>query len=155
MPFGLTNAPATFQAAMNTIFEPLLRKCVLIFMDDILVYNKTLEEHQQQLQQVFSILQANNFYLKDYKCSFAQTQIEYLGHVISGDGVATDPTKIKAVESWPQPKDIMQVRAFLGLAGYYRKFIRHYGQISKPLSDLLKKNTQFIWTPQHQQCSSP
>jgi hypothetical protein len=119
-------------------------------MDDILVYNKTLEEHQQQLQQVFSILQDNKFYLKYSKCSFAHTQMEYLGHVISGDGVATDPTKIKDVENWPPPKNIKQVRAILGLAGYYRKFIRHYGKISKRLSYLLKKNTQFIWTPQHQ-----
>jgi hypothetical protein len=98
MPFGLTNAPATFQAAMNDIFGHLLRKCVLIFVDDILVYNKTLEDHKEHLQVVFTILQEHNLFLKKSKCTFAQPQLEYLGHIISGDGVATDPSKIKAVQ---------------------------------------------------------
>lgn len=147
MSFGLTNAPATFQVAMNTIFEPLLRKCVLIFMDDILVYNKTLKEHKQHLQAVFDILQANKLFLKISKCSFAQKQLEYLGHIINGQGVATDPLKIQAVQNWSTPTDIKQVRAFLGLAGYYRKFIKHYGLISRPPTDLLnKKNTIYLDT---------
>ena len=147
MPFGLTNAPATFQAAMNAIFASLLRKGVLIFMDDILLYTSTLEEHQQLLKQVFSILAANKLYIKKSKCSFAQTSLEYLGHVISAAGVATDPAKIKAIQMWPVPLTVKMLRAFLGLAGYYRKFIEHYGIIAKPLTELLKKHVQFIWTP--------
>lgn len=152
MPFGLTNAPATFQAVMNVIFEPLLRKGVLIFMDDILVYSKTLEEHLEQLRREFEILQLQSLYLKKSKCSFAQTELEYLGHVISAAGVATDPSKISVVAQWPEPQDTKQLRGFLGLAGYYRKFIKGYGLISRPLTDLLKKTTQFHWTPQLQTC---
>jgi hypothetical protein len=152
MPFGLTNAPATFQAAMNTIFAPLLQKCVLIFMDDILIYSSTLDKHVQHIQAVFQLLKDNNLFLKRSKCSFAQAKIDYLTHVISGQGVATDPLKVQAVQTWDVPASAKDHRAFLGLAGYYRKFIKHYGLISKSLTDLLKKNTHFSWTPQHQQC---
>jgi hypothetical protein len=151
MPFGLTNAPATFQEIMNTVFAPLLRKHVLVFMDDILIYSKTLDNHKQHLQEVFQILRDNKFYIKRSKCSFAQQSLEYLGHIISNQGVATDPVKIQAVKQWPTPTDMRQLRGFLGLSGYYKKFIRHYGILSKPLTDLLKKNTQFIWTTQHKQ----
>jgi hypothetical protein len=151
MPFGLTNAPATFQEIMNTVYAPLLRKHVLVFMDDILIYSKTLDNHKQHLQEVFQILRDNKFYLKRSKCSFAQQSLEYLGHIISNQGVATDPVKIQAVKQWPTPTDMRQLRGFLRLSGYYRKFIRHYGILSKPLTDLLKKNTQFIWTSQHKQ----
>ncbi|WVZ77328.1 LOW QUALITY PROTEIN: hypothetical protein U9M48_025207 [Paspalum notatum var. saurae] len=153
MPFGLTNAPATFQAAMNTIFQPLLRKSVLVFVDDILVYSKTLEEHVQHLQEVFQILSQHQLFLKRSKCSFATQSLEYLGHIISGAGVSTDPSKIEAIANWSVPTDLKQLRGFLGLSGYYRKFIRHYGIISRPLYDLLKKNTIFQWTPQLQQSS--
>jgi hypothetical protein len=121
-------------------------------MDDILVFSKTLEEHKKHLQEVFDILPANSLYLKKSKCSFAQTKSEYLGHVISSTGVATAPNKIQAVKEWETPENAKQLRSFLGLAGYYRKFIQHYGLISKPLTDLLKKHSQFIWTPQHQHC---
>jgi hypothetical protein len=151
MPFGLTNAPATFQSIMNTIFQPMLRKHVLVFVDDILVFSKTLADHKQHLQQVFDILQQNQLFLKKSKCSYAQTSLEYLGHIISGTGVATDPAKIQAVQQWPIPTDLKQLRGFLGLSGYYRKFIRHYGILSRPLTDLLKKNTPFVWTPLLQQ----
>jgi hypothetical protein len=151
MPFGLTNAPATFQSVMNTMFQHMLRKCVLVFVDDILIYSKTMEEHPQHISEVFTILTQHQLVLKKSKCSFAQRSLEYLGHIISGQGVATDPTKIQVVQHWPPPKDVKKLRGFLGLAGYYRKFIRHYGLLSRPMSDLLKKNTQFIWTPSMQQ----
>jgi len=147
MPFGLTNAPATFQAIMNTIFQPLHRKGVLVFVDDILIYSKTLEEHLQLLSQVFTILEQHQLFLKQSKCSFAQQSLEYLGHVISAQGVATDPTKTQAISTWPTPTDSKQLRSFLGLSGYYRKFIKNYGTISRPLTDLLKKNVLFHWTP--------
>jgi len=151
MPFGLTNAPATFQAAMNTIFQPLLRKCVLVFMDDILIYSKTLNEHTHHLQQVLQILNDNSFLLKRSKCIFAEQSLEYLGHIISKSGVSTEPSKITAVTNWPIPGTVKQLRGFLGLTGYYRRFIRHYGLISKPLTQLLKKGVTFLWTPQAQE----
>jgi hypothetical protein len=147
MPFGLTKAPATFQALMNTIFQPLLRKCVLVFVDDILIYSKTLSEHLEHLNQVFGILHQHKLYLKMYKCSFAQQSLEYLGHIISGQGVSTDPKKAEAIGSWPIPTDAKQLRSFLGLSGYYKKFIKGYGTISRPLTDLLKKSALFHWTP--------
>lgn len=121
MPFGLTNAPATFQAAMNSIFAPLLRKCVLIFMDDILVYCDSLEHHVEHLKAVFDILQQHQLLLKRSKCSFAQGQLEYLGHVISAKGVSTDPSKIQAVQDWPTPTDVKQVRQFLGVSWLLQK----------------------------------
>ena len=146
MPFGLTNAPATFQSAMNVIFAPLLRKGVLIFMDDILIYSATMPEHEQLLHRVFNLLKEHNLFVKKSKCSFAQHRLEYLGHVISAEGVATDPSKIQAIEKWPVPVSVKQVRGLLGFAGFYRKYIRHYGTIIRPLTELLKKNVQFVWT---------
>jgi hypothetical protein len=147
MPFGLTGAPATFQGIMNHIFEKLLRHGVLVFMDDILVYTATLDEHRKLLRQVLQILQDNQLLIKRTKCTFARSQIEYLGHVISGGGVATDPAKVEAVRTWPVPRNLKDIRGFLGLTGYYRKFIKNYGIISRPLTDMLKKNNQYQWTP--------
>jgi hypothetical protein len=148
MPFGPTNAPASFQGIMNLVFAHLLRKGVLVFMDDILIYSQTLPGHLELLQQVFQILRDNRFYIKLSKCAFAQTEVEYLGHNISGRGVATEASKIAAVEKWPRPTNLKELRGFLGLTGYYRKFIKHYGLISRPLFDLLKKNVPFVWTSQ-------
>jgi len=132
---------------MHTIFATLLRKGVLVFMDDILVYSATLEQHVTLLQLVFEILQTHQFLIKKSKCCFASNTVEYLGHVISANGVVTDPSKIQVVQQWPSPTNIKQLRGFLGLTGYYRKFIKHYAMITKPLTDLLRKDTQFLWTP--------
>ncbi|KAK1679361.1 hypothetical protein QYE76_040209 [Lolium multiflorum] len=151
MPFGLTNAPATFQAAMNTMFAYIIRKNVLIFMDDILIYSPSLSAHLVHLQQVLDIIQQNQLSIKRSKCMFAQQQLEYLGHIISKDGVATDPKKVQAVQDWPVPTSTKQVRGFLGLTGYYRKFIQHYSLISRTLSDLLKKDKVFQWNLTEQQ----
>jgi hypothetical protein len=150
MPFGLSTAPATFQSAMNQVFAAQIRKYVLVFVDDILVYSKTVEEHAQHLTVVFELLHCNKLYIKRSKCSFAQQSLEYLGHVISKDGVATDPSKITAVKNWPKPSNAKQLRGFLGLAGYYRKFIRNFGAISRPLTNLLKKHKQFLWNRDEQ-----
>jgi hypothetical protein len=117
MPFGLTGAPATFQGVMNLIFDKLLRHGVIVFMDDILVYSPTLESHLRLLREVLVILQEKQLFVKRSKCLFAQPRLEYLGHVISGNGVATDPAKVAAVRSWPIPQNLKDVRGFLGLTG--------------------------------------
>ncbi|KAL1533371.1 hypothetical protein AAHA92_33261 [Salvia divinorum] len=146
MPFGLTNAPSTFQAAMNFIFGPLLRKSVIVFFDDILVYSTSLDDHVAHLRQVLSILAANSFYIKMSKCSFGVPTIDYLGHIISGGELSADKTKIEAMTAWPTPSTVKQLRGFLGLTGYYRRFIAHYAVIAAPLTDLLKKEA-FHWNP--------
>jgi hypothetical protein len=145
MPFGLTNAPHTFQGIMNLIFAALLRKGVPVFMDDILIYSKTFEEHVQLLQNVFTILRDQKFYIKLSKCSFAQREVESLGHIISGAGVSTEASKVQVVQ-WPQPSNLKELRGYLGLTGYYRKFIKNYGLLNRPLFDLLKKGVPFVWT---------
>jgi len=115
MPFGLTNTPTTFQALMNQIFEPYLRKFVLVFFDDILIYSPTFNLHLEHLRTTFKVLRFNRLYLKRSKCAFAQTQIEYLGHIISKEGVGTDPSKIEAITAWLKPTNIRSLRGFLGL----------------------------------------
>lgn len=119
MAFGLTGAPGTFQGAMNATLSPGLRKFVIVFLDDILVYSTSLEEHVHHLRQVFQQLANDQWKLKMSKCTFAQRSIAYLGHVVSAAGVATDLAKIQAIMDWPQPSSIKELRGFLGLAGYY------------------------------------
>jgi hypothetical protein len=148
MPFGLSNAPGTFQALMNMIFEPYLRQFILVFFDDILIYSSDIATHLQHLHTVLSLLRQHQLSAKLSKCVFGVLQVEYLGHIITGEGVSTDPNKIKAIADWQTPQTVTQLRSFLGLSGYYRRFIKHYGLICRPLHDLLKKG-KFHWTSVH------
>jgi hypothetical protein len=147
MPFGLINAPATYQCLMNSIFASFMRKfvLVLVFMDDILIYRKTLDEHINHLRQVFVVLKDHQLFIKFKKCAFTQKQIDFLGHIILDKGVATDPTKTASMFNWPIPQNFTDLRGFLGLTGYYRKFVQNYGVLAKPLTQLLQKKS-FIWT---------
>lgn len=145
MPFGLSNAPASFQALMHHIFHPFLRRFVIIFFDDILIYSPSMSEHVTHLQLVFQTIRDNKLFLKKEKCSFATNKVEYLGHFITKEGVSTDPTKVQAVANWSQPTNLKQLRGFLGLAGYYRRFVQGFGKIARPLTDMLKKDN-FQWT---------
>ena len=141
MPFGLCNAPVTFQALMNDILRPFLRRFVLVFFDDILIYSRTWTDH---LRHVRAVLHHHHLFVKRSKCEFAVTSISYLGHVISAAGIAMDPTKVQAVTEWPIPRSPRAVRSFLGLAGYYRKFVKTFEAIAAPLTALLRKEG-FNW----------
>jgi len=144
MPFGLSNAPATFQALMNDVLRPYLRRSVLVFFDDILIYSSSWAEHLQHVNIVLHALRAHNLHLKRSKCSFGAASVAYLGHVISKDGVAMDADKVAAVHAWPTPCSAHDLRGFLGLAGYYRKFIKDFGIIAAPLTRLLRRDA-FAW----------
>ncbi|WVY93439.1 hypothetical protein V8G54_032527 [Vigna mungo] len=149
MPFGLCNAPSTFQATMNNLLGAFLRRFVVVFFDDILVYSSSLSRHVSHLEQVFQCLLENKFYLKLSKCLFAQKQLEYLGHIISAAGVQPDPSKIQAVLAWPPPSNVKTLWGFLGLTGFYRKFVKGYATIASPLTSLLRKDA-FDWTSEAQ-----
>jgi hypothetical protein len=137
MPFGLTNAPSSFQSLMNDIFRGYLRKFVLVFFYDILIYSKSWEDHLYHLTCFFGILRTHHLFVRMDKCSFGQQRVNYLGHFIEQNGVAVDPSKIQAMLDWPRPSNIKALRGFLGLTGYYRKFIQHYGTIARPLTQLI------------------
>ncbi|GKC28423.1 ty3-gypsy retrotransposon protein [Tanacetum coccineum] len=145
MPFGLTNAPSTFQAVMNDLFHPYLRRFILVFFDDILVYSPNMEQHLSHLDKTLQLLHDHQFFVKLSKCCFGQSKVSFLGHVITGDGVQVEKEKIDAVQSWPIPSNVKEVRGFLGLTGYYRRFVRNYGLIARPLTALTKKNG-FVWS---------
>ena len=150
MPMGLSNAPATFQRAMNRIFGGLINRGVMVFIDDILVYSRTWKEHMSLLREVFARMRRNNLQAKTSKCSFAQSETKYLGFVISKGSKRPDPAKVKAIKDMRPPKDKSEVRGVLGLAGFYRDFIKDFGGIVKPLNDLLAKDVDFVWGPQQQ-----
>eukprot|EP00253_Pinus_taeda_P013602 PITA_13602 len=139
MPFGLTNAPYTFLGLMNFVFKPFLRKIVLVFFDDILIYNKSWKDHVEHVDRVLQLLEEKQLYAKRSKCFFVVQKVEYLGHIVSHEGVKVEAGKIKAIKEWEIPTSIKHLLGFLGLTGYYCKFVKNYGKIVAPLTTLLKK----------------
>ncbi|KAJ6846282.1 uncharacterized protein M6B38_279565 [Iris pallida] len=146
MPFGLTNAPAIFMDLMNRVFYQYLDKFVIVFIDDILIYSKNEEEHEKHLRIVLQTLREEQLYAKLNKCEFWLDQIPFLGHIISGEDISVDPKKVEAVKPWPTPKSVAEIRSFLGLAGYYRRFVEIFSRIAEPLTRLTRKEEKFNWT---------
>ncbi|GBG81481.1 hypothetical protein CBR_g32471 [Chara braunii] len=146
MPFGLCNAPGTFQTEMHRIFRPYLDKFMVVYLDDILVFSKTVREHAEHLALVLQSLCDSQYKINREKSSFGIPSVIYLGHVISGDGLAPEAAKIAAIQEWPQPQTVRDVRSFMGLASYYRKFVRNFSAVAAPLTNLTKKDTPFLWS---------
>jgi hypothetical protein len=143
MPFGLCNTPTTFQSLMNDVLHAYLRRFVLVFFDDILIYNASWADHLCHLCVVLAVLRQHRLFVKRSTCSFGVDGVAYLRHTISVAGVAMDPAKVQAIHDWPQPRSVRAVRGFLGMAGYHRKFVHNYGTIAAPLTTLLKEG--FTW----------
>ncbi len=136
MPQGITNAPSTFQRLMEQCMGDLNRREVLVFIDDLIVFSKTLEEHEARLLQVLERLRDYGLKLSPKNCKFFQKSVRYLGHIVSENGVETDPSKIEALKTWPRPRDLKELKSFLGFAGYYRRFVQDISKITRPLNDL-------------------
>ena len=134
MSFGLTNAPTVLMDLMNRVCKPYLDKFVIVFIDDILIYSRTKEEHGQHLQIILELLRKEKLYAKFSKCEFWIREVQFLGHVVSNEGIHVDPSKVEAIRNWEAPKTPTEVRQFLGLAGYYRRFIKNFSKIGKPLT---------------------
>lgn len=138
MPQGITNAPSTFQRLMERCIGDMNLKEVLVFLNDLIIFSSNLEEHEQRLMRVLHRLREYGLKLSPEKCKFFQTTVRYLGHVISENGVETDSEKIQALRTWPRPKNLKELRSFLGFSGYYRRFIQGYSSIVRPLNDLTR-----------------
>ena len=156
MPFGLTNAPATFQRLMETCLGDLHLNWCIIYLDDVIVFSKTPKEHIERLEAVFRKISEAGLKLKPSKCEFFKSRIHYLGHIVSKNGIETDPKKIEAIKNWPVPRTVHDVRSFLGFTNYYRKFVYKYAHKARPLNKLIsgenakKKNRKVEWTPEHE-----
>ena len=146
MPFGLTNAPATFMDLMNRVFRPYLDRFVIVFIGDILVYSDSREKHAEHLRIVLETLREHQLYAKLSKCQFWLDRVAFLGHIISAEGISVDPQKIEAIVNWQPPTNVTEIRSFLGLAGYYRKFVEGFSKIATPLTRLIRKEEKFIWS---------
>jgi len=151
MPFGLTNAPATFQALVQDVLRPFLDIFVIVYIDDILIYSQNDQEHAQHIHQVLDQLRQHKLYGTMAKCEFFKNSVEYLGHVISTRGIATDPKKVETIRTWPTLTNLKELQSFLGLCNYYRRFIQDYSKIAAPLTDLTHKDTPYLWTSQTQE----
>jgi hypothetical protein len=147
MPFGLTNAPAFFMNLMNKVFMEELDKFVVVFIDDILIYSKSRKDHEHHLRVVLERLKAHQLYTKLNKCEFWLEKIAFLGHILTAEGIEVDPSKVEAISKWNQLSNVSEVRSFLGMAGYYHRFIKGFSSIARPMTELLKKDNKFMWTP--------
>ncbi|KAD7477260.1 hypothetical protein E3N88_00396 [Mikania micrantha] len=143
MPFGLTNAPAVFMDLMNRVFHKYLDRFVIVFIDDIMVFSKNREEHEDQLRIVLETLRQKKWYAKFSKCDFWLEKVAFLGHVVSAEGITMDPAKVEAITKWPRPTSVTEVRSFLGLVGYYRRFVDGFSSVALPLTQLLRKGVKF------------
>jgi hypothetical protein len=152
MSFGLTNAPAYFMKLMNKVFMEYLDKFVVVFLDDILVYSPNEEIHEEHLRLVLQKLRDHQLYAKLSKCDFWLKEVSFLGQIITDGGIKVDPGKISEILNWKQPKDVSKVRSFLGLVGYYRRFIEGFSKLVKPLTSLLEKGKDFTWTEACHKC---
>jgi hypothetical protein len=146
MSFGLTNAPAYFMCLMNKVFMEYLDKFVVVFIDDILIYSKNKEEHAEHLRLVLQKLREHKLYAKRSKCEFWLKEVSFLGHIVSNGGIAIDPSKVEGVLNWKPPTTVSEIRSFLGLAWYYRRFIEGFSKLAKPMTALLEKNAKFVWS---------
>jgi hypothetical protein len=151
VPFGLTNAPIVFMSLMNDVFWKYLDHFVQVFLEDILIYSKNEREHEEHLRVVVSYLREKKFYGKLSKCFFFQKEIHYLGHIIFGEGISVDPEKVNAIMEWPVPKNAHEVRSFMGLEGYYQRFVELFSKIEKPITTLQHKGVSYEWT---EECDS-
>ncbi|KAI3809203.1 hypothetical protein L1987_25173 [Smallanthus sonchifolius] len=151
MPFGLTNAPAIFMDLMNRVCKPYLDKFVIVFIDDILIYSKTKTDHEQHLKLVLDLLRKEQLYAKFSKCEFWLKEVQFLGHIVNEKGIHVDPAKIEAVKNWSIPKTPTEVRSFLGLTGYYRRFISNFSKIAVPLTALSHKSKHYEWGPKQEE----
>nr|GFA02350.1 putative reverse transcriptase domain-containing protein [Tanacetum cinerariifolium] len=145
MPFGLTNAPAVFMDLMNQVCKPYLDKLVIVFIDDILIYSKDEKEHEEHLKAIIELLKKEELYAKFSKCEFWIPKVQFLSHVIDRQGIYVDPAKIEFVKDWASPKSPTEIRQFLGLAGYYQRFIEGFSKIAKPMTKLTQKKVKFEW----------
>ena len=145
MPFGLTNAPAAFMDLMNRVFCPYLDQFVVVFIDDILVYSKDAQEHEHHLRIVLQTLRENQLFAKLSKCDFWLKEVSFLGHIVSAEGIRVDPVKIEVIVNWKPPRNVSEVRSFLGLVGYYRRFVQGFLVIASSLTRLLRKGVKFEW----------
>ncbi|GJY76822.1 putative reverse transcriptase domain-containing protein [Tanacetum coccineum] len=143
MPFGLTNAPAVFMDLMNRVCKPYLDTFVIVFIDDILIYSKNKQEHKEHLKLILELLKKEELYAKFSKCEFWIPKVQFLGHVIDSQGIHMDPAKIESIKDWASPKSPIEIRQFLGLAGYYRRFIEGFSKIAKPMTKLTQKKVKF------------
>jgi hypothetical protein len=145
MPFGLCNAGATFERLMEKVLSNLSWKVCLVYLDDIIILSKDFNEHMDNLRQVVGRLEQTNLKMNPKKCILLQKEVTFLGHILSEKGVATDPTKIEAIKNWHIPRNVRDVRSFLGLCSYYRKFIHKFSDIARPLYKLTESKRNFLW----------
>jgi hypothetical protein len=145
MSFGLTNAPAYFMNLMNKVFKEYLDRFVVVFIDDILIYSKSESDHEEHLRLVLQKLRDNQLYAKFSKCEFWIDEVSFLGHIISNGGILVDPAKVKEIMAWSIPTTVMEIQSFLGLEGYYQRFIEGFSKIAKPMTSLLEKGREFKW----------